>query len=137
MTVRYIVETAYESVNKFGEELCGDQIRLLANEDKTRAVLSDGLGSGVKANILSSLTAEISVRMLRENISIQEVIETILKTLPIDKTLNLAYATNTLIEIDTISLKYRLYNFDNPPVLYFHNKKKRTFKLYPASSDGL
>ena len=123
MTVRYIVETAYESVNKFGEELCGDQIRLLANEDKTRAVLSDGLGSGVKANILSSLTAEISVRMLRENISIQEVIETILKTLPIDKTLNLAYATNTLIEIDTISLKYRLYNFDNPPVLYFHNKK--------------
>lgn len=121
--MNYVVDTAYESINKFGEELCGDQIRILSNDEKTRAVLSDGLGSGVKANILASLTSEITIRMLRENVAIEDVIETILKTLPVDKALNLAYATSTIIDIDKINLKFRLFNFDNPPLLFFRNKK--------------
>lgn len=115
----------FTSLNKAGEELCGDQIRVLRTEDKTRVVLSDGLGSGVKANILASLTVEIMINMLREEASLADVVETISRTLPVCKQRNLAYATFTVIEIDHRDLSFRACNFDNPPLFFFRNGKYR------------
>ncbi len=117
--MKYYVDSYFKSLNKYTEELCGDQVRLLNFGNKTRLTLSDGLGSGVKANILATLSSEIIINMLREDVPISEVIETVVATLPVDKNLKLAYATNTLIEIDQTDLSFKIYNFDNPPVLYF------------------
>ena len=69
----YDVYTA--SLNRQGEELCGDQVKILRTADRTLVVLSDGLGSGVKASILATLTTEIIMTMLRESVPLKEIIE--------------------------------------------------------------
>lgn len=121
--MKYFVDFHHVSLNKAGEELCGDQVRMFRAGSKTRIVLSDGLGSGVKANILASLTSEIMINMLREQASMSDVIETVVGTLPVCKERNMAYATFTLIEIDHDTLHFEIYNFDNPSLLYFSGGK--------------
>ena len=71
------VDIAYKSLNKRNEELCGDHIELLKTENSTILILADGMGSGVKANILSTLTAKILGTMLYNGSSLDECVETI------------------------------------------------------------
>ena len=70
------VDTAYRSLFKYGEELCGDNVRITRTEDSVFAVLADGLGSGVKANILSTLTSTIISTMLTEGAAMEQAVET-------------------------------------------------------------
>jgi hypothetical protein len=102
------------SLNKHGEELCGDQVRVIKSPTATTIILSDGLGSGVKANILATMTTEILATMLRESIDLQEVISTIIRTLPIDKERRIAYATFSILTIDHAEDTFQMINFDNP-----------------------
>ncbi len=103
------------SLNHQGEELCGDQVKVLRTPVKTIVVLSDGLGSGVKANILARLTTEILVTMLRENAPLDEVVATVAGTLPTCRVRNIAYATFVILEIDHPANRFRIVNFDSPP----------------------
>lgn len=124
----------HRSLNKHGEELCGDHVKIVRSPDKIRIVLSDGLGSGVKANILATLTSEIIATMLREGIALEDVLETIIGTLPICQVRQIAYATFTIIEIDRKSLAFTVMNFDNPPLFFFRrgeivNLEKRTEQI--------
>ena len=73
MISKYITEVGYLSYNHVGEQLCGDHIEVIhPNDDTTILVLADGLGSGVKANILSTLTAKMLSTMIAKNVSIKE-----------------------------------------------------------------
>ncbi|HEY9186602.1 MAG TPA: SpoIIE family protein phosphatase [Ignavibacteria bacterium] len=112
------VDIYEESLNKSGEELCGDKVKIFRNEEKASIVLSDGLGSGVKANILATLTTEIISSMLKADVPLRDVIDTVLKTLPICKIRKIAYATFTIIEIDLKTNKFKVINFDNPPIFF-------------------
>ena len=111
------------SLVKDGEELCGDKVKTFKTDDKSVIVLSDGLGSGVKAHILATLTSEIISNMLKAEISLEDVIDTVLNTLPICKVRKIAYATFTIIELDRKTNNFRVINFDNPPIFFIKNGK--------------
>ncbi|MGF1498303.1 MAG: SpoIIE family protein phosphatase [Elainellaceae cyanobacterium] len=123
MTVDNFLDIYNSSLNKRGEELCGDKVKFLKTEKKATVVLSDGLGSGVKANILASLTTEILITMLNADVLLEEVLKTIIGTLPICQTRKIAYSTFTIIQVDLETNHFTVINFDNPTFLYFHEGK--------------
>lgn len=106
---------------KHNETLCGDFYQMYTSRDRQIVAISDGLGSGVRANILATLTATILATMLNHKIPLEECIDTVASTLPVSKEHGLAYATFTAAEIDH-GVAY-LINYDNPPVLFFRNGK--------------
>ena len=83
------------SIPKNGESLCGDQCLWARSENGARIILSDGIGSGVKANILSTLTSTMFQTMLTGNIPLEECVSAVAATLPLRKDVQLAYATFT------------------------------------------
>jgi hypothetical protein len=119
----YITEIGYLSVNHVGEELCGDNVVYVQPNDKTRIlVLADGLGSGVKANILSTLTAKMLSTMMANNMSIEECVISMAETLPICSVRGVAYSTFSIIKI--VDNKYvDIYNYDNPTPFMIRNGK--------------
>lgn len=127
MSSNTFLDVYASSLNKSGEELCGDKVKVFKTADKTTLILSDGMGSGVKANILATLTAEIILTMLKESAAIEDVIETVIGTLPIDANLHIAYSTFTVIEIHHATNKFRLINFDNPEPFFL--KQGKIFRI--------
>ena len=95
-----IPDAGYVSLNKFGEQLCGDHVEIVENENSTIVVLADGLGSGVKASILSTLTSTIISTMLAAGLDIRDAVETIADTLPICSERKTAFSTFTIIRLE-------------------------------------
>jgi len=135
MTTELFVDISDLSVKKHGETLCGDQIKTARTEDKTIIVLSDGLGSGVKASILATLTTEIIVRMLKADVGLTDVVETVIGTLPVCKVRKIAYSTFAVMEILHPECTYKIVNFDSPPAMLFRQGKlmqpdRRTIRIH-------
>lgn len=116
------VDATYKSLIKYNEELCGDNVEIVKNDDRYIVVLSDGLGSGVKANILSTLTAKIISTMLYEGSSIEDTVDTIVHTLPICNVRKVAYSTFIILQIDYDGNAY-LVEFDSPGCIFVRNSK--------------
>ena len=115
------VEIGYKSINHDGELLCGDHVDVIErNEDSTVVVLADGLGSGVKASILSTLTSKIISTMLAEGLSLESCVETIAATLPICSVRGVAYSTFTIIHIVNCETA-EIMQYDNPSVVIIRN----------------
>jgi Stage II sporulation protein E (SpoIIE). len=114
------LEYGYTSLNKFGEELCGDKVESCMKGDYLTLVLADGLGSGVKANILSTLTSKILCTLVANDIDMVECVETMIQTLPICKERCLAYSTFSVIHVNNQGKGY-LFEFDNPQAIYYHH----------------
>lgn len=116
------IDAAYKSLIKYNEELCGDNVEIVKNDNGYIVVLSDGLGSGVKANILSTLTAKIISTMLYEGASIEDTVDTIGHTLPICNVRKVAYSTFIILQIDYDGNAY-LVEFDSPGCIFVRNKR--------------
>ncbi len=113
------------SLKRQGEEVCGDQVKLFRTREKTIMVLSDGLGSGIKATILARLTTEIIVTMLRAGAPLDEVIQTIVGTLPTCRERGLAYATFVILQIQHANGRFTLVSFDSPPPILLRRRQPR------------
>jgi len=111
------VDIGFKSINHYGEQLCGDHVDIVEqNENSTVIVLADGLGSGVKASILSTLTSKIISTMMAAGLPLEECVETIAATLPVCSVRGVAYSTFTilhLIENETAEI----IQYDNPQVI--------------------
>ncbi len=121
------LESGYTSLNKHNEELCGDRVESTVSGDYTTLVLADGLGSGVKANILSTLTSKILCTMVSNDISIEECVETILQSLPVCKVRGVAYSTFSVIHMNGQG-KGVMFEFDNPQAILIRDCKCRDFE---------
>ena len=120
--MRVFYEFGLRQINKKGEELCGDSVEFLTRPGLATLVFSDGLGSGVKASILSTLTTRIATRMLDEGLPLDDVVQTVSETLPICRIRKIAYSTFSMAQLFTEG-NARLVVFDSPaPVLVRHNK---------------
>lgn len=105
-------EIGYLSVNHYGEQLCGDHVDVVENDNSTIIVLADGMGSGVKASILSTLTSKIISTMLAAGLDITDAVETIADTLPICSERKTAFSTFTII---------RIYNNERADIIQYEN----------------
>lgn len=116
-------DIGYKSINHYGEQLCGDHVDVVEpSDDSTVIVLSDGLGSGVKASILSTLTSKIISTMLAEGLSLEECVETIAATLPVCSVRGVAYSTFTIIHLKNNQVA-ELIQYDNPHAIVIRDEQ--------------
>lgn len=129
-------DIGYKSVNHYGEQLCGDHVDVVEQgENSTVIVLADGLGSGVKASILSTLTSKIISTMMAEGISLEECVSTIAATLPICSVRGVAYSTFTIIHIiDNETAE--VIQYDNPHVILFRDNENYDYPKAEMNIDG-
>lgn len=107
-------DIGYQSLTKYGEFVCGDHVETIHQADGSVVlVLADGLGSGVKACILSTLTSTIISRMVAANLKIPYCVRAIAEALPVCSVRNLAYSTFTIIHISPTG-KALIVQYDNP-----------------------
>ena len=116
-------DIGYKSVNHYGEELCGDHVDVVEqDENSTVIVLADGLGSGVKASILSTLTSKIISTMMAEGLPLEECVSTIAATLPVCSVRGVAYSTFTIIHLKNNDIA-EVIQYDNPQVIIIRNEE--------------
>ena len=124
-------DIGYGSLNKSGEELCGDHVEVVPQtEGSTVVVLADGLGSGVKASILSTLTAKIISTMMAADMSIEDCVSTIAQTLPVCQERKVAYSTFTILHIMN-GTEAELIQYDNPEVILLRHGEN---VVYPTET---
>ena len=116
-------EIGYHSLFKHGEQLCGDNVEVVEQgENSFVMVLADGLGSGVKANILATLTSKIISTMMAANMSIEDCVSTIASTLPVCEVRKVAYSTFTIIRV-VDNEEAEIIQYDNPFVIFMRDGK--------------
>ena len=125
-------DIGYKSINHEGEQLCGDHVDVVEQgENSTVIVLADGLGSGVKASILSTLTSKIISTMMAEGLSIEECVSTIAAALPICSVRGVAYSTFTIIHL-VDNVRAELIQYDNPQVILFRDYQNYDYPKNPS-----
>lgn len=128
-------EVGIAQLSKDGEELCGDKVVLAQTPKGNIIVLSDGLGSGVKANILATLTTKIASSMLQRGIPLVDVVSTIADTLPVCQQRKIAYSTLHIIKISPEGLA-TIVEFDCPNSFLLRDGKVIPFPVEKKNISG-
>lgn len=127
------VESALET--KHNQVICGDAVFSckIPNEKRIVSVLSDGLGSGVKANVLASMTSRMAAKFIVGNMEILRSSEVMMEALPICQVRKISYATFTIIDC-TAEGNVRVFEMDNPSMIFIRNGKSISLPFEELSS---
>jgi hypothetical protein len=133
--MRLFYEWGMRQLLKHGEELCGDNIAVSRHSDSVTLALSDGLGSGVKANILATLTTQIAMHMLENDLPLGEVVQTLSETLPVDRVRKLAYSTFAIARFSSKG-SARIVEFDSPAAVFLRNRRLQPVTYEERTIEG-
>ena len=124
-TERVFVEVDFSQENKAGQAAAGDVFLSQRDKDDDRIVciLADGLGSGIKANVLATLTATMAMKYVTSDIDPQKAAEIIMATLPVCSTRKIGYSTFTIIDI-LPDRQVKIIEYDNPPYMLISGGKQ-------------
>ena len=129
-------DIGYKSINHVGEQLCGDHVDIVEpDENSTVIVLSDGLGSGVKASILSTLTSKIFSTMLAAGLPLEECVEAVAQTLPVCSVRGVAYSTFTIILLKNNETA-EIIQYDNPQLILIRDDKNYDYPKVEMNIGG-
>ncbi len=129
-------DIGWKSINHYGEQLCGDHVDIVEQSgNSTVIVLADGLGSGVKASILSTLTSKIISTMMAAELPIEECVSTIAATLPVCSVRGVAYSTFTIMHIINNETA-EIIQYDNPHVIVLRDNKNYDYPKTEMNIDG-
>ena len=116
--------------NKAGNLVCGDSFmsQKLQDEGRIISVLSDGLGSGIKASVLSTMTVTMAMNYVAMNESILQTAMSIINTLPQDMVRKISYSTFCIFDIDCFG-NTKVIEYETPPVCLFRDGKLTSQKV--------
>lgn len=158
MEREFFIEVNSQQRNHHGERICGD-VFLSVNvreENRIITVLSDGMGSGVKANILATLTSTMAMNFTREHKEPDRIAEIIMNTLPVCSVRKVSYATFSIVDIESDG-RANILEYDNPQCIILRGsqpfepewrdvvldkgrnagKRLRKCSFYPAKEDRI
>ena len=119
------IEMESAQYTKTGQAACGDDVRFLTVEKENRhlAALSDGLGSGVKAHILATMTTSMAIKFLESNVPMLEAAEIIMDSLPVCEVRKIGYATFSLFDF-RLGGKARITEMGNPGYIHLRGTQE-------------
>ena len=126
---QFYVDVHCQQRNHFGELICGDVFRSkrIKTENRLIIVLSDGMGHGVKANVLATLTASLAVNFTEEHKDFEKIADIIMNTLPVCAERKISYSTFTIVDID-LNGQAKIMEYDNPHAIVIHNSDLKDVK---------
>jgi hypothetical protein len=118
------IEINCQQLSRSGERVCGDIFlsKGIREESRMIAVLSDGIGHGIKANLLATLASTLAADLSREHKKIDRIAKIIMNTLPYDKEKKLNFATFTILDLDQGG-KVSVLEYENPKTLFFRGSR--------------
>jgi hypothetical protein len=121
----FYIEVDCQQKNHEGERICGDVFlsERIKSEGRTIVVLSDGMGHGIKANMLATLTATMALNFTKEHKDVNRIAEIIMNTLPVCSQRRISYSTFTIVDIESDG-RTTILEYDNPNALIFRDGKK-------------
>jgi serine/threonine protein phosphatase PrpC len=119
MADNYHVEVGFYQTYHHGEHIGGDVFlsKRIPEENRVLCVLSDGMGSGVKANVLATLTSTIAINLAMEHKNPQTIADIIMKALPVCSERKISYATYTIIDVNSDTDEVSILEYDNPQTI--------------------
>ena len=95
------IDTGSSQCTHFDERICGDvlKFRRIPEEGRLLSVLADGMGHGVKANILATMTATMALKFAAAEREIVHSAEIMMDALPVSRDRDVSYSTFTIVDI--------------------------------------
>ncbi len=136
MSDSLFIEIGTAQQQKYGEDCYGDTIysKKIPDERRIISILSDGLGSGVKANILSSMTTRMAMKFVESNMELAHSSDIIMDALPICQIRKISYATFSVVDTE-LDGKTRVFEMDNPPFMMIRNGRPVNVRCRAISSE--